>query len=121
LSLTCLKRNAPAGENIGQKRKFSSSLNNYSELWMQAHTAKRKRVAALEQEGWIRRFEACEPRLSEAVNIYTEAGFEVCLEPLLKASKHIDSQQNREQNVCRACFKGNEDQYKTIFTKKAST
>ena len=83
--------------------------------------SEKARVAALEQEGWTRCFEACEPRLSEAVNIYKEAGFEVCLEPLLKEAKHIDSQPNRAQNVCRACFKGNEDQYKTIFTKKAST
>ena len=32
--------------------------------------------------GWTRRFIACEPRLSESVELYESLGFEVLLEPL---------------------------------------
>ena len=41
-------------------------------------------IEELEAEGWTRRFVASEPRLSESVAIYEEAGFDVHLEPLPK-------------------------------------
>jgi len=41
-----------------------------------------KREEELVAAGWERRFIACEPRLSEMVEMYKEIGFEVILEPL---------------------------------------
>jgi hypothetical protein len=72
----------------------------------------------LEREGWTKQFIAGEPRLSEAVEIYEDLGFEVHLEPL-------PQERDRETCVgpeegpseCRICFEGVEDQYKIIFTR----
>ncbi|UCF57789.1 MAG: hypothetical protein JSW15_04845, partial [Deltaproteobacteria bacterium] len=44
----------------------------------------KSRISILESEGWSKQFVTSEPRLSEAVEIYKEAGFEVHLEPLPK-------------------------------------
>jgi len=70
----------------------------------------------LEREGWTRQFTANEPRLSEAVALYKETGYEVHLVPVVAgagASKFpiIGS-------PCTTCFEGVEDQYKIIFTRK---
>lgn len=57
---------------------------------------------------------ANEPRLSEAVELYRSMGYEVHLEPLpVVDCKSADE----ESGECRACFKGFEDQYKTIYTR----
>lgn len=57
---------------------------------------------------------ASEPRLSEAVALYQSMGYEVCLEPL----PVVDCESaDEESGECRACFKGSEDQYKTIYTR----
>lgn len=72
----------------------------------------------LEKQGWEKKFIACEPRLSEAVDAYKEAGFEVCLEPLPKEPECKtctgDKTGDRE---CRVCYEGVEDLYKVIYTR----
>ena len=49
----------------------------------------------LERQGWTRQFMADEPRLSEAVALYAELGFEVHLEPALRSLP---------DDACRACY-----------------
>ena len=75
------------------------------------------RLDDLKKEGWTRQFVASEPRLSEAVAMYKESGFEVHLEPLPSGGESeilplIDS-----RDGCARCFEGFEDQYKIIFTR----
>lgn len=79
----------------------------------------KSRIKTLESQGWARQFVASEPRLSEAVELYKEAGFEVHLEPLPKASdQSCESCEGTEgETECRACFDGFEDLYKIIFTR----
>ena len=71
----------------------------------------------LEKEGWSKRFVACEPRLSEAVEMYQAAGFDVHFEPLSKESECACCIGTEEEDNCRVCFEGTEDQYKIIFTR----
>jgi hypothetical protein len=79
------------------------------------------RIGRLEKEGWVRQFVASEPRLSEAVELYRESGFDVHLEPLPKGGE-CDTcagvENRKEQGACRVCFDGFEDQYKMIFTRR---
>ena len=79
------------------------------------------RVKELEKKAWVKQFVASEPRLSEAVNLYTELGFEVHLEPLPKGQE-CDTcsgpEGHLEKGECRICFEGFEDQYKIIFTRR---
>jgi len=75
------------------------------------------RTVELENKGWAKRFIACEPRLSEAVETYKEAGFDVHLEPLPKEPECKDCEGNEDQEECRVCFEGFEDQYRIIFTR----
>jgi hypothetical protein len=79
----------------------------------------------LEKKGWKRKFIACEPRLSEAVDMYRKAGFEVHLEPLSDSSEceTCVPPEGETGQTCRICYEGFEDQYKIIFTrpKSAST
>lgn len=82
----------------------------------------KSRVKALEKEGWTKRFVAGEPRLSEAVEVYTQAGFEVYLQPLTTEERECETcseEENgqRDETKCRICFKGFEDQYKIIYTR----
>jgi hypothetical protein len=75
-------------------------------------------IERLEREGWTKQFVAGEPRLSEAVEIYKDLGFEVHLEPLPKQSEcETCVGPEEEQGECRICFDGFEDQYKIIFTR----
>jgi hypothetical protein len=81
----------------------------------------KSRIGRLEKEGWVRQFVASEPRLSEAVDLYRESGFDVYLEPLQKGGEchTCAGMENRnEQGECRVCFEGFEDQYKIIFTRR---
>ncbi len=72
----------------------------------------------LEREGWKRQFVANEPRLSEAVELYKESGFEVHLESVPKAQGLPDCQkEGMTGSGCTVCFDGQEDQYKIIFTR----
>ncbi len=77
----------------------------------------KSRNGILESEGWSKQFIACEPRLSEAVEMYREAGFEVFLEPLPSESECDSCAGDEDQDECRICFEGFEDQYKIIFTR----
>jgi len=78
----------------------------------------RSRTAMLEDEGWTKQFIACEPRLSEAVEMYKEAGFEVHLEPLSKEPECETCAGEEDQDECRICFEGFEELYKIIFTRR---
>ena len=71
----------------------------------------------LEEQGWSRQFIANEPRLSEAVEMYRELGFEVHLEPLPKEPECDGCAGPEEEKECRVCFEGVEDQYRIIFTR----
>ena len=74
--------------------------------------------AFLEKEGWTKRFVACDPRLSEAVELYRKSGFEVRLEHLTGYEECPN--RNGEAHggdECRICFKGFEDQYRVIYTR----
>jgi hypothetical protein len=77
-----------------------------------------KRTAArLMEAGWTEQFVACEPRLSEAAAMYKEAGFDVHLEPLPEVAEceHCIGEETLE--ACRICFRGEEDQYRIIYTR----
>lgn len=74
-------------------------------------------IEALERKGWKKQFVACEPRLSEAVEIYREAGYEVHLEPLPKEPGCRTCVGEEGGDACRVCFEGFEDQYRIIFTR----
>ncbi len=71
----------------------------------------------LEDEGWTKQFVANEPRLSEAVELYKETGFEVHLEPLPEGPTCESCEGDEGEHECRICFDGFEDQYKIIFTR----
>lgn len=74
-------------------------------------------IKTLEGQGWRKQFMAAEPRLSEAVQAYREAGFEVHLEPLPPQKKSSKGKVCETNSECRTCFEGFEDQYNIIFTK----
>ena len=83
---------------------------------------KKSRITTLEKEGWTRRFVAGEPRLSEAVEVYNQAGFEVCLQPFPTKEGECETCPGEEKSdqdgkECRVCFEGSEDQYKIIYTR----
>ena len=77
-------------------------------------------MAKLKREGWTRRFIADEPRLSEAVEMYKDSGFEVHLEPLPEKSGCENCEEDGKEDTCRICFEGHEDQYRIIYTRPAS-
>jgi len=78
-----------------------------------------KREEDLIKAGWERRFVACEPRLSEMVEMYEEIGFEVRLEPL--ATKEEQDAEGMspscEESGCTVCFDTDRDRYRIIFTR----
>ena len=69
----------------------------------------RQRHEALVADGWVRRFSAEEPRLSEMKHFYESLGIEVRIEPGVVG----------EEDDCRDCFdtEGFEDRYRTIYTR----
>ena len=77
----------------------------------------RSRNQILETEGWTKMFIANEPRLSEAVDLYRESGFDVHLEPLPKKPECEECPGDDDETECRICFEGSEDQYKVIYTR----
>ena len=78
----------------------------------------RSRNQTLEAEGWTKMLIANEPRLSEAVELYKESGFDVHLEPLPKEPECNECPGEDEEAECRVCFEGSEDQYKIIYTRQ---
>lgn len=80
----------------------------------------KRALNTLEMEGWKKQFIASEPRLSEAVQLYQEAGFEVRLEslPTNQEFKTATESDIKFENECRVCFSGSEDQYRVIYTRR---
>jgi len=63
----------------------------------------------LTSEGWIRRFTAAEPRLSEMKEFYESMGLEVLVESFVP----------EEDQECQTCFdvEGLGGRYRTLYTK----
>jgi len=74
-------------------------------------------IEILEHNGWTRQFIACEPRLSETVQLYQEAGFEVHLEPMPPVDGANEKMEPGSDDQCRRCYAGFENKYKIIFTR----
>lgn len=68
------------------------------------------REELLRSQGWTKQFTTCEPRLSEAVDLYRSIGHEVHLEPL--------SEEKADDEECRICLEHDLDRYRTIYTRK---
>jgi len=60
----------------------------------------------LKRQGWVRQFVTDEPRLSEAVELYREIGYEVRLE---------DVTFEELNQICKNCFEGDCTKYKAIY------
>ena len=60
---------------------------------------RRRESAALQVAGWTRRFTALGRRLEEAVELYSQLGFEVVLEPA-----NPEEQASAGAESCRQCF-----------------
>jgi hypothetical protein len=67
------------------------------------------REEELTKQGWKKQFTTCEPRLSEAVQLYKSLGYDVHLEPLTK---------NGIEGECRTCMEFDIDKFRTIYTRK---
>jgi hypothetical protein len=69
----------------------------------------RQRHEELVEDGWVRRFSAEEPRLTEMKEFYESLGMEVQIEPGVVGN----------EEDCKSCFDavGFEDRYKTIYTR----
>jgi hypothetical protein len=74
-----------------------------------------------EASGFTRRFIACEPRLSEAIELYKESGFEVLLVSLPPKKTAHDCVKEQEKEECLECFNGIEEKYRIIYTRPEST
>ena len=70
-----------------------------------------------EANGWTRRFTACEPRLSEAIELYRASGFEVLLVNLQPEKTANNCISHLEKEECRECFNGVEEKYSIIYTR----
>ncbi len=68
------------------------------------------RSAQLQAEGWTRRFTALGRRLNEAVELYSELGYEVRLEPV-----NLDEEETAGAEGCKDCFVTM--QARTIYTR----
>lgn len=63
----------------------------------------------LKRRGWIRQFVTDEPRLSEAVELYKELGYEVHLE---------ETSFDEVNQICKNCLPADCSKYKTIYIKR---
>lgn len=72
-----------------------------------------ERHKKLVKDGWVRRFTAEEPRLSEMKELYESLGLEV----------RVESGIPDESQECQSCFdvEGFETRYETIYTKGEPT
>ncbi len=66
---------------------------------------------------WEERLIACEPRLSEIVEMYKEIGLDVRLEPLPPKDRPGGQDEKCSENGCTACFDEDRDRYRVIFTR----
>lgn len=64
-----------------------------------SHGEARRHEAALEREGWTRRFTAIGSRLREAVELYRGLGFEIRLEPADSSFDEV-----ADPSVCAQCL-----------------
>lgn len=79
-----------------------------------------KREEDLIRDGWERRFVACEPRLSEMVELYQSIGFEVRLEPL-PTKEEAEAEGGCAESGCTVCLDADSDRYRIIFTRGAES
>ncbi len=63
----------------------------------------------LKKQGWNRQFVTDEPRLTEAVELYKEIGYEVHLEPVTYEELN---------QLCKNCLDDECNKYKTIYIRK---
>jgi hypothetical protein len=63
----------------------------------------------LKKQGWIRQFVPDKPRLSEAVELYKELGYDVRLE---------EASFEEVNQICKNCLLSNCDKYKTIYIRR---
>ena len=84
-------------------------------------TTEKTITGILESQGWHRRFVAEEPRLTEAVEMYKELGFQVRVEPLPTQEKGQCDPAKEDETACRVCFSGATNRYGIIFTKSAES
>jgi hypothetical protein len=61
------------------------------------------------QEGWTKKFTCDADRVDEFVEMYESIGFEVRVEPVSPDDPDL---------TCQACFVGNREEYKTIYTRR---
>lgn len=64
---------------------------------------------ALVAEGWERRFTADARRAEEAIELYSQLGYEVRVEPMRSDEIHDD---------CSGCHSPGVSQFKTIYTRR---
>ncbi len=62
----------------------------------------------LAREGWKKKFTCDADRVDEFVEMYESIGFEVRVEPVSPDDPDL---------TCQACFGGNREGYKTIYTR----
>ncbi|HOP86192.1 MAG TPA: hypothetical protein PLM71_07640 [Syntrophorhabdaceae bacterium] len=74
------------------------------------------REEELKSQGWEKRFIACEPRLTEMVDLYREIGFEVLLEPL--PLEDDMEKQTCVEKECTVCYQQNREKYRIIYTRQ---
>jgi len=70
----------------------------------------KEREEELKKEGWVRQFVTDEPRLSEAIELYQEIGYEVHLE---------DADLDEVNQLCANCLPADCDKYKIIYIRKS--
>ena len=68
-----------------------------------------QRDEELKKQGWVRQFVTDEPRLSEAVELYREIGYEVRLE---------EATFEEINQLCKNCLQSDCNKYKTIYIRK---
>lgn len=73
----------------------------------------KEREKELLAQGWEKRFIACEPRLSEFVDLYRSIGYDVHLEPL--------AEREEECGECLKCFELEREKCRIIFTRPKSS
>jgi len=69
----------------------------------------RQREEELKRQGWVRQFVTDEPRLSEAVELYKELGYEVHLE---------EASFDEVNQICKNCLPADCNKYKTIYIRQ---
>jgi hypothetical protein len=68
-----------------------------------------QRDEELKKHGWVRQFVTDEPRLSEAVQLYQEIGYEVRLE---------EATFEEVNQMCKNCLDVDCGKYKTIYIRR---